>query len=96
MERKNTPDLVIFLNPAENAYGVKECTARNIPTVGIVDTHLDPRVVTYPIPANGDVSGFSSLPVCVSIWVEADRPPTELADGRINSRDAVNSGRGGP
>ncbi|WVR06557.1 hypothetical protein IAU60_003588 [Kwoniella sp. DSM 27419] len=46
------PDLVIFLNPSENTAAIRECTSRHIPTVGIVDTDTDPRIVTYPIPAN--------------------------------------------
>ncbi|KAK8858823.1 hypothetical protein IAR55_003053 [Kwoniella newhampshirensis] len=46
------PDLVIFLNPSENTAAIRECTARHIPTVGVVDTDTDPRIVTYPIPAN--------------------------------------------
>jgi small subunit ribosomal protein S2 len=50
-----TPDLVVFLNPRENAHGVKECILRQIPTVGIIDTDTDPRLVTYPIPANVEV-----------------------------------------
>lgn len=50
------PDLVIFLNPSENLGAIRECTSRNLPTVGIVDTDTDPRIVTYAIPANMEVS----------------------------------------
>jgi small subunit ribosomal protein S2 len=50
------PDLVVFLNPSEAAHGVRECTLRNVPTVGIIDSDTDPRMVTYPIPANAQVS----------------------------------------
>lgn len=50
------PDLVIFLNPSENVGAIRECTLKNIPTIGIVDTDTDPRLVTYPIPANMEVS----------------------------------------
>ena len=53
------PDLVVFLNPSDNLGAIKECTARNIPTVGVVDTDTDPRIVTYPIPANMEVSVVS-------------------------------------
>ncbi|WVQ65324.1 uncharacterized protein L199_003500 [Kwoniella botswanensis] len=52
LNKSYKPDLVIFLNPSENTAAIRECTARHIPTVGIVDTDTDPRIVTYPIPAN--------------------------------------------
>jgi len=55
LDRSNLPDLVVFLNPREVAHGVRECTLRNIPTVGVVDSDTDPRFVTYPIPANVQV-----------------------------------------
>lgn len=48
------PDLVILLNPIENAYALREATQANIPTIAITDTDVDPRSVTYPIPANDD------------------------------------------
>ncbi|KAK4687162.1 small subunit ribosomal protein S2, partial [Tremellales sp. Uapishka_1] len=52
MDGAYKPDLAIFLNPSENVGAINECTARNVPTVGIVDSDTDPRIVTYPIPAN--------------------------------------------
>ncbi|PWN46843.1 ribosomal protein S2 [Violaceomyces palustris] len=48
------PDLVIVLNPLENSYAIREATQANIPTMAITDTDVDPRSVTYPIPANDD------------------------------------------
>ena len=55
-EGSYVPDVVIFLNPSENLSAIRECTLKNIPTVGIVDSDIDPRLVTYPIPANMEVS----------------------------------------
>lgn len=55
------PDLAIFLNPSENLGAIRECTAKNVPTVGVVDTNTDPRVVTYPIPANMESLRTSEL-----------------------------------
>lgn len=55
-DKSYLPDLVVFLNPSENLGAIRECTSKNIPTVGIVDTDTDPRIVTYPIPANMEVS----------------------------------------
>ncbi|WWC62844.1 mitochondrial 37S ribosomal protein uS2m [Kwoniella dejecticola CBS 10117] len=54
LNKSYKPDLVIFLNPSENTAAIRECTARHIPTIGIVDTDTDPRIVTYPIPANAE------------------------------------------
>ncbi|KAJ9110418.1 hypothetical protein QFC19_001543 [Naganishia cerealis] len=51
-QKSNIPDLVIILNPSENLGLIRECTTMKVPTVGIVDTDTDPRVVTYAIPAN--------------------------------------------
>ena len=48
------PDLLIVLNPKNNLHAIREATAQNIPTVAIVDTDVDPRMVTYPIPANDE------------------------------------------
>lgn len=48
------PDLVVMLNPIENQVCLHECGTFNIPTVGIVDTDVNPAWVTYPIPANDD------------------------------------------
>lgn len=60
VDKAYLPDLAIFLNPTENISGIRECTLRNIPTVGIIDSDTDPRIVTYPIPANMEVG---SLPL---------------------------------
>ena len=49
-----TPDLVIFLNPLENLKAIRECGIAMVPTIGIIDTNVDPRLVMYPIPANDE------------------------------------------
>lgn len=62
MENKTlTPDLAIFLNPSENIGAIRECTAKNVPSVGIIDSDTDPRIVTYPIPANMEVGPIKGL-----------------------------------
>ncbi|KAF3931754.1 hypothetical protein ABW19_dt0210547 [Dactylella cylindrospora] len=48
------PDLVVCLNPLENQTMLQECAQYRIPTIGIIDTDVDPTCVTYPIPANDD------------------------------------------
>ncbi|KAK3703527.1 hypothetical protein LTR37_014374 [Vermiconidia calcicola] len=48
------PDLVVCLNPLENYILLHECGLHSIPTIGIVDTDVNPTWLTYPIPANDD------------------------------------------
>ncbi|KAK7015014.1 40S ribosomal protein [Favolaschia claudopus] len=48
------PDLVILLNPLSNITCIRECALTHIPTIGIIDSDADPRVVMYPIPANDE------------------------------------------
>ncbi|WFC95865.1 hypothetical protein MBRA1_002519 [Malassezia brasiliensis] len=55
------PDLVIVLNPVDNINALREATQCNIPTMAIVDTDVDPRAVTYAIPANDDSPRVAEL-----------------------------------
>lgn len=48
------PSLVVALSPTTTQHALREITAANIPTIGITDTNVDPRCVTYAIPANDD------------------------------------------
>ncbi|KIY51033.1 mitochondrial ribosomal protein subunit S2 [Fistulina hepatica ATCC 64428] len=51
---KVTPDAVVVLNPLQNIPVIQECALEHVPTIGIVDTNVDPRIVMYPIPANDE------------------------------------------
>lgn len=53
-DQKITPDLVILLNPLNNMHAIRECAIEHVPTIGIVDSNADPRIVMYPIPANDE------------------------------------------
>ena len=53
-QRPLTPDLVVVLNPLENAVLLRECALSTIPTIGLIDTDADPCRVTYAIPGNDD------------------------------------------
>lgn len=48
------PSLVVLLSPTLNQHAVREATMNEVPTIGICDTDVDPRCVTYSIPANDD------------------------------------------
>ncbi|KAJ3763762.1 mitochondrial ribosomal protein subunit S2 [Lentinula raphanica] len=52
--KRIVPDLVILLNPIQNMNAIQECALSNVPTIGIVDSNVDPRIVMYPIPANDE------------------------------------------
>ncbi|PFH52402.1 hypothetical protein AMATHDRAFT_140079 [Amanita thiersii Skay4041] len=60
-EQKFTPDLVILLNPLENMHAIRECAIEHVPTIGIVDSNADPRIVMYPIPANDESTRTAEL-----------------------------------
>lgn len=60
------PDLVVCFSPLENKVALHECALAGVPTIGIVDTDVDPTRVTYPIPCNDDRYTSRYLPVmCV-------------------------------
>lgn len=55
------PDLVVFLNPIVNVHAIRECAIEHVPTIGIVDSNVDPRVVMYPVPANDESTRTAEL-----------------------------------
>lgn len=56
-----TPDLAIILNPVANANAIREFALENVPTIGIIDSNVDPRLVMYPIPANDENARVAEL-----------------------------------
>jgi small subunit ribosomal protein S2 len=58
---KFIPDLVIILNPLANMNAIRECAIEHIPTIGIIDSNVDPRIVMYPIPANDESTRTAEL-----------------------------------
>ncbi|KAL4219391.1 28S ribosomal protein S2 [Mactra antiquata] len=67
------PDLAIFLNTQNSVFqthkGVLDCAKMLIPTIGVVDTNCDPRLISYPIPANDD--SFRSNMLYLSLFEAA-------------------------
>ncbi|KAJ7063138.1 ribosomal protein S2, flavodoxin-like domain-containing protein [Mycena amicta] len=53
-ETTTVPDLVILLNPLANSTCISECALAHVPTIAIIDSDADPRIVMYPIPANDE------------------------------------------
>ncbi|KAG5651782.1 hypothetical protein H0H81_007421 [Sphagnurus paluster] len=58
---KVVPDLVVLLNPLSNMNAIRECAIEHVPTIGIVDSNVDPRIVMYPIPANDESTRTAEL-----------------------------------
>lgn len=59
------PDLIVILNPENATVAIKEANQARIPTIGIIDSNVDPNLVTYPIPANSNSTRVTNLIVGV-------------------------------
>ena len=59
------PDLCVFVSMHDSVFeqhlAVVEAAKMNIPTIGIVDTSCDPRLISYPIPGNDDTPDSINL-----------------------------------
>jgi small subunit ribosomal protein S2 len=60
-KKRILPDLVILLNPVQNAIAISECAAEHVPTIGVIDSNVDPRLVMYPVPANDENTRTAEL-----------------------------------
>jgi len=58
---KAIPDLAVILNPMQNMNAIRECAAEHVPTIGVIDSNVDPRIVMYPIPANDENTRTAEL-----------------------------------
>lgn len=72
------PDLVVFLNPTHNLPALRECASLHVPTIGIIDSNVDPRIVMYPIPANDESTRTAEL-ICGVLSI-AGREGVALAE----------------
>lgn len=61
VKKRIVPDLVIFLNPLQNIHAIRECAMSHVPTIAVIDSNVDPRVVMYPIPANDESTRTAEL-----------------------------------
>lgn len=58
---KIIPDLVILLNPLANMPAIRECAIEHVPTIGIIDSNVDPRIVMYAVPGNDENTRTAEL-----------------------------------
>ena len=67
------PDLIIFFNTIDQGFAQHPCVVEaakmTIPTIGVVDSNSDPRLITYPVPGNDDSS--SSLKLYIQLFSNA-------------------------
>ncbi|KAJ1900724.1 hypothetical protein LPJ81_003883 [Coemansia sp. IMI 209127] len=81
------PDLVVALNPLESKTMLLESRVSFVPTVGIVDTNCDPRIVTYPIPCNDD--SLRAVSIVAGVLARAARDGLELRRHRLRGAAAA-------
>jgi len=59
------PDVCVFITTESYAFtqhiAITESAKMNIPTIAVLDTSCDPRLVTYPIPGNDDTPSAIAL-----------------------------------
>ncbi|KAI0303361.1 ribosomal protein S2, flavodoxin-like domain-containing protein [Multifurca ochricompacta] len=84
LSERVVPDLVIFLNPIPNLHAIRECAIEHVPTIGIVDSNVDPRIVMYPIPANDESTRTAEL--IAGVLSIAGREGVEIAAERAQKR----------
>ncbi|TKY88750.1 hypothetical protein EX895_002381 [Sporisorium graminicola] len=81
------PDLVIVLNPVENSFAIREATQANIPTIAITDSDVDPRSVTYPIPANDD--SIRSVELIIGVLSKAGEEGLRVRAKKLDEADKL-------
>ena len=60
-EMRVIPDLAILLNPLQNMHAIHEFAMEHVPTIALIDSNVDPRLVMYPIPANDENTRTAEL-----------------------------------
>ncbi|KAI9146097.1 ribosomal protein S2, flavodoxin-like domain-containing protein, partial [Paraphysoderma sedebokerense] len=62
------PDVLILLDAKDNMKAVKEARKVNVPTIALVDTDMDPRWISFPIPGNDEgVKGIELVSRVLSV-----------------------------
>ncbi|KAJ2712585.1 hypothetical protein H4R19_002678 [Coemansia spiralis] len=75
------PDLIVALNPNEAKTMLIESRISFVPTIGIVDTNCDPRLVSYPIPCNDD--SLRAVKIVAGVLSRAARDGMDLRRARL-------------
>lgn len=72
------PDCVFVIDVPRHTPALKEARLVGIPTIGIVDSDCDPRMLTYPIPGNDDNA--------LAIYLYCSLMKYAIQDGRARGR----------
>lgn len=80
------PDVIVLLSThnhiLDSHTAVKEAAKMLVPTIGVVDTNSDPRLITYPIPGNDDSKtsvGYLSKLFAKTIMIGKEKRKSFLA-----------------
>ncbi|XP_072018080.1 small ribosomal subunit protein uS2m-like [Amphiura filiformis] len=82
------PDLMIFLHTLDTSFkphmGVVEAAKMNIPTIGILDSNCNPKLITYPIPGNDDT------PTAIELYCSLFK--TAILQGKKKRKEWIKKG----
>lgn len=81
---KFLPSLIVLFSPRDSKVLIREAALKQIPTIGVIDTDVDPRVVTYPIPANDD--SIRSIELIVGVLSRAAQDGLKRRTRLLSSR----------
>ena len=89
------PDAVFIIDTKKEHIGVTEANKLGIPVVAIVDTNVDPDLITYPIPGNDDAIRANELmskviaeAVIEGKFIASKRNPAGAAPERTEAQKA--------
>jgi ribosomal protein S2 len=68
-DMKRLPEAVVIVDVDREMTALLEAIKLEIPVIAMVDTNCDPRIVTYPIPANDD--SVRAIQIIISAIVDA-------------------------
>jgi len=71
------PDALYVVEVLEEKTAIRESVRKKIKTVAIVDTNVNPEIITYPIPANDDA--IKSIDLITSLVAQAIKEGKEKA-----------------
>lgn len=85
------PSAVFFIDIKKERGAVDEAVRTGVPVVAIVDTNVDPNLITWPIPANDDAVGSIKIIVdyLVDCWIEGlgEKVKAEKSEEEVKSEE---------
>ncbi|ATZ17477.1 30S ribosomal protein S2 [Williamsoniiplasma luminosum] len=75
-QMRKLPAVLVVVDPKTDEIAVKEAMKLNIPVIALVDTNMDPDMVSIPVPANDDMA--ESINIIVNNFVDTFAAATNL------------------